>query len=289
MKDALIVTALSVVPKNLVARLMGHGTRLRLPSFLHKALVGWFVRKYGVNLDECEGGIDDFPTLAQFFVRPLKAGVRPVEADPDLLVSPVDAVAHTVGTIHKGNFLQYDGKPSSVPALLGGGDPRLPDLHPDIAARYEGGSFAVLYLSPKDYHRVHSPEAGRITTIRYLPGMLWPVFPAATRKIDNLFARNERLVFELETERFGTIAEVMVGAFGVGRMSTLLDPIITNTGGGEVTLKPQATVERAGEIGRFEMGSTVILCLEPGTVEWTIKPGQPVRLGRPIARRRVAG
>jgi phosphatidylserine decarboxylase len=119
--------------------------------------------------------------------------------------------------------------------------------------------------------------------------MLWPVFPAATRKIDNLFARNERLVFELETERFGTIAEVMVGAFGVGRMSTLLDPIITNTGGAEVALKPQATVERAGEIGRFEMGSTVILCLEPGRIEWTIKPGQPVRLGRPIARRRVAG
>jgi len=117
MKDALIVTALSVVPKNLVARLMGHGTRLRLPSFLHKALVGWFVRKYGVNLDECEGGIEDYPSLAQFFVRPLKAGVRPVEADPDILVSPVDAVVHTFGAIHKGNFLQYDGKPSSVPAL----------------------------------------------------------------------------------------------------------------------------------------------------------------------------
>ena len=230
------------------------------------------------------------PTLERFLLPAADArGVRPVEADPDILVSPVDAVVHTFGAIHKGNFLQYDGKPSSVPALLGGGDPRLPDLHPDLAARYEGGSFAVLYLSPKDYHRVHSPEAGRITTIRYLPGMLWPVFPAATRKIDNLFARNERLVFELETERFGTIAEVMVGAFGVGRMSTLLDPIITNTGGAEVALKPQATVERAGEIGRFEMGSTVILCLEPGRIEWTIKPGQPVRLGRPIARRRVAG
>lgn len=284
MKDALIVTALSVVPKNHAARGMGWLARLRLPAWLHRTVVGWFVRKYRIDLSEARGSLADYPTLADLFVRPLRPGVRPVDPRPDVLVSPVDATVHTVGTIEEGRFLQAPGVPASVADLLGVGDPRTPSASAEEAARYEGGGYAVLYLSPHDYHRVHTPCACRIDSYRYLAGTLWPVFAAATRRIDNLFARNERLVFHLRTDN-GAIAEVMVGAFGVGRMATVLDDRRTNCGAdsADVRLPQPRELGRAEELGRFELGSTVILLTEPGAVRWTIQPGDPVRLGRPIA------
>jgi phosphatidylserine decarboxylase len=133
---------------------------------------------------------------------------------------------------------------------------------------------------------VHVPEGGTVAGYRYLPGQLWPVFPAATRKVPDLFGVNERLVFFLDTP-FGRIAEVMIGAFGVGRMSTVVAPLVTNTrGAGEdVVLSPALPIGRGDEIGRFEMGSTVILLMEPGRVRWSLEPGQVVRLGQPIGRR----
>lgn len=288
MNDALIVSLLSVVPKNPAARVIGAGARLRLPRAFHRALLRWFVKKYQVDLSECEGGIDDFDSLSHFFVRALKPGMRPVDLTPDLLVSPVDARVHTFGDIVNGSFVQSDGKRASIGLLLGVGDPRTPGVPQALADRYEGGSYAVLYLSPKDYHRVHTPREGAVTTTHYLPGRLWPVFPAATQAVDNLFGVNERLVFLLDTD-LGQIAQVMVGAFGVGRMRTVIDDAVSNTGGSGVVRQLQAPVhlDRAAELGRFELGSTVILLLEPGRIDWLIEPGQPVRLGRPIARRRA--
>lgn len=286
MNDALIVTLLSAVPKGALTRTMGRGARLRLPAWAHKALLRWYVGHYKVNLDECVGGIDDYASLGDFFVRALKPGARPVHADPDVLVSPVDARVHTFGTIEGGKFLQADGQPCSVGMLLGVGDPRVPKATAADVARYEGGGWAILYLSPKDYHRVHTPASGTVSHYRYLPGQFWPVFPAATQKVQDLFARNERLVFTLDTP-FGQITEVMVGAFGVSRMTTAVGPLITNTGGGaeDVRLNPPMPVERAGELGRFNMGSTVILLTEPGQLQWTLVRGADVRLGQPIARR----
>ena len=279
MNDALIVSLLSVIPKNRTARLMGAGTRVRLPAFAHRALVRWFVRKYGVNLDECQGGIDDFPTLAQFFIRELKPGMRPIDPDPGAMVSPVDGRTHTFGAVRDGQFVQSEGRMGSVARLLGEGsadvglDPR----------RFEGGSFAIIYLSPKDYHRVHSPVDGELVGMRYAPGQLWPVFPAATRKIDGLFDRNERLNFHLQTEH-GAVVLAMIGAVGVGRMSTPHAPLITNTGGALEDLRPGIQIARGQELGRFEMGSTVVILAEPGRLSWALTPGEVVRLGRPIAR-----
>jgi phosphatidylserine decarboxylase len=164
-----------------------------------------------------------------------------------------------------------------VAALLG--------ISAEEARRYEGGPFAVLYLCPTDYHRVHVPLESQISTWRYQPGTLWPVFPTATRKVEELFANNERLVFDLDTD-FGRIGQVMVGAFGVGRMTTVLGPGATNDSGGFARSEARSTrLERGAELGRFELGSTVILVGEPGRFEWIIQPGEPVRLGRPIARR----
>lgn len=273
MKDALIVSALSLVPKNHTARAIGRGARVRLPRAAHRLLLRWFVWQYGVNLSESVGEIDDFESLAHFFVRPLKEGMRPVDPSPGILVSPVDGKAHTFGPIVDGMFEQAPGKLCPVSALVG----------EESASHFEGGSYAVLYLAPPDYHRVHSPLQSTITALDYKPGQLWPVFPSATRKVDKLFARNERLVFDLQTEA-GRCALVMVGAFGVGRIGNIIDESLTNTctPGGRTEVSPLREVDRGEEIGRFELGSTVILLFEPGAVCWTMKAGEKLKLGRPI-------
>jgi len=284
-KDALIVSALSLVPKNRAAGLMGRIARLLLPPWLHRRVVGWFVRKYKLDLSECEGTLADYPTLSDLFVRALRPGLRPVDPRPEVLCSPVDARVHTLGTIRDGRFEQAPGIDASIAELVGHEDPRLPRGSAVDPARFEGGSYAILYLSPRDYHRVHTPRAGLVAALRYLPGALWPVFPVATRRVPGLFGRNERLVFTLDTD-LGPIVEVMVGAFGVGRMQTVVSPLITNTGGAasDEPLAPAVALERCAELGRFCLGSTVILLLEPGRIEWTVAPGEAVRLGRPMAR-----
>jgi len=273
MKDALIVTALSVVPKHLGSRLMGWFARLPFAPAVHRAVIRWFARRYQVDLEECEGGVDDFDTLADFFTRPLKPWLRPVDPAPEAVVSPVDARVYAAGTLD-GHQLPADcDLPLDVAEMLGG------DTH------FEGGSFAVLYLSPRDYHRVHHPREGAVVGYRYLPGSLWPVFPAATKKIPNLFARNERLVVRLRGAGVGELAVVMVGAYGVGRMTTAFCELITNTRSPAVDqrLEPPVSVARGDELGRFNLGSTVILVAEPGKLDWALTPGEAVRMGQRIA------
>lgn len=272
MKDALIVSALSVVPKSAVARWMGGFARTRFPAAVQRALLRGYVWKYRVDLSECEGDVGDYPTLVDFFTRPLRPGVRPVDMAPEAIVSPVDGAIYAVGTVERGRLIQAPGIDYAASDLLGGGH------------AYEGGAYAVIYLSPKDYHRVHTPREGAVRRYAYLPGRLWPVFPAATRRIRDLFAQNERLVSFLDTD-LGEVALVMVGAFGVGRMRVVYADVVSNQGepaaGGYVS--PPRRLGRAEELGRFEMGSTVILVFPPGTVQWTVKAGEAVRLGQRIA------
>lgn len=280
MKDALIVSLLSVIPKHHAARGMGVFSRISLPRALHRLLVRWFVWKYKVDLSECQGTIEDFPNLARFFIRELKPGVRPTDPSPGAYVSPVDGHVHTFGTIEGGRFKQSEDRFGTVANLLGGDRVNSGAIDP---ARFEGGTYSVIYLSPQDYHRVHSPREGTIRRVRYLPGQLWPVFPAATRRIDNLFDLNERLVFELETEA-GTLIIAMIGAFGVGRMSSPHTDLVSNTGAQPAEQTLDLRVERAGELGRFEMGSTVVLLAEPGRLTWnsSVQTGAATRLGRAL-------
>jgi len=277
--DGLLLSALSVVPKNAVTRLMGRFARSVLPRALHRAFLRWYIGHYGVDMSECQGGIDDFDTFTDFFTRPLKPGLRPICADADALVSPVDGKIYACGRIVDGRLPQSEGRTFRADTLVGAPD------EPD-AGRFDGGSYAVIYLSPKDYHRVHTPRAGTVTRFHYVPGELWPVFPAAARDVEGLFARNERLTSFLQTD-VGEIAEVMVGAFGVGRIKVRFDDTVSNQGLPRTnrTLPAAWPVERCGELGQFEMGSTVILLLPPGVdCEWSVKPGDVVRLGAPIAR-----
>ncbi len=275
MKDGLIINLLSVLPRKLVSRTMGAGTRLALPRSVHRMILRWYVRHYCVNLDECVGGIEDYPTIAEFFTRPLLPDVRPTDTADDALVSPVDAKVYVLGTTEEGRIPQSPELDYPIRTLLGGDQ------------RYEQADYVVLYLAPKDYHRVHSPREGGIVGYRYRPGELWPVFPGATRRVKELFAVNERLVIRVDSD-LGEIAVVMVGAFGVGRMSLSFADTVTNTGSApeEHAFPEPLPVERAGELGRFGMGSTVILLLPHGTVDWTVEPGQDVKLGQRIATKR---
>lgn len=272
-KDAFIVTALSVVPKNRVTRLMGAFARTRLPRMLHRSFIRWYVRHYGVDLSECEGELDTYGHFTEFFTRPLKEGLRPVCQDPDALVSPCDGRIYALGKLEDGWLPQSAGHRYKAADLLGGD------------TRYDHGSYCVIYLSPRDYHRVHTPREGRVVRFSYRPGRLWPVFPGATERVADVFAGNERLTTYIDTD-VGEIAYVMVGAFGVGRIRVVYDEVVSNEGrpASDVTLPTPLTLDRAAELGRFELGSTVILLLPPGTVEWTREPGEAVRLGQRIGR-----
>ncbi|MFT5685307.1 MAG: phosphatidylserine decarboxylase [Myxococcota bacterium] len=281
MRDGLIISLLSVVPKNHTTRLMGATSRLGL-SRLFIRLFAW---KYKINLDECVGGPGDYSSLSDFFLRPLIPEARPTDATPDVLVSPADARVHTFGRITNGTFAQSDTRSGSIANLVGAADPRTESAPPMTGEQFEGGHYAVLYLSPQDYHRVHAPREGTLVRTRYLPGRLWPVFPTATRRIDGLFDRNERLIFQVQTDR-GLIASAMIGAFGVGRMTSPHSDIITNIGGAarDVTQDTPPTIDRAAELGSFGLGSTVILLLPPGDFTWELTPGAKVEVGQAIGR-----
>ncbi len=269
MKDGFIISLLSVLPRKLVSRTMGRATRIAFPPAMHRAFLRWYVRHYGVNLHECVGGIDDYRTVGEFFTRPLLPEARVIDEAADALVSPVDAKVYVVGRTEEGRLPQSPELDYAVQTLLGGD------------TRYSACEYIVLYLAPKDYHRVHSPREGAVLGYRYRPGGLWPVFPGATRRIRDLFARNERMVVRVQTD-IGEIPVVMVGAFGVGRMSVVFADTVTNTGGAaeEHTFAEPLPIVRCGELGRFGMGSTVILLLPAGSVTWTVQPGQDVKLGQ---------
>jgi phosphatidylserine decarboxylase len=274
LKDALIVSALSVLPQHRLARGMGWLARLRLPRWLLHSLLRWYVKHYRVNLNECVADLDAYPTIEAFFVRPLKPGVRPVTSQPGAIASPADARVAATGLVQNNRLVSSTSgihRPIDVERMLGGD------------RSFDGGAFTVLYLAPPDYHRVHAPLDGRVARWSYLPGRLLPVFPTAARRVEDLFARNERLVTWYETGA-GRMALVMVGAFGVGRIEMHHADVLTNSGTSARLVAPfdQPTCTRGQEIGRFHLGSTVILLFEPGRVDLHCKPGQRVNVGQAI-------
>jgi len=266
-KDALIVSLLSMAPRKTGARTMGWFARTGVSGLVTRA----FVAAYGVDLDEATGDLADYPTLESLFTRELKADRRPIDADPDAIVSPVDGRVALVGTTRGGRIDVVPGKPIDVAELIGKDPPGECDI-------------AVLYLSPKDYHRVHVPLEGQAVRWRYVPGTLWPVFPAAVRRVDHLFSKNERAVVHCETAA-GPLDVVLVGAFGVGRITLEICDLITNTGGKAADEEVSTPLERGALLGTFHLGSTVVLCAPAGTWDWTVAAGDAVRFGNTIGKR----
>ncbi len=282
MNDRLFIGALRLLPKNALSRLAGALTRWRAPGWLLGPAMAAFARKYGVDLTECPP-LGGYATFGQFFARPLLSGRRPVAPGDGVLVSPVDGVVSEAGLAAAGRLVQAKGIEYPAAALLG---------DEALARRFEGGAYLTIYLSPRDYHRIHFPLGGQVAGWRYLPGRLWPVNPASVRTVAGLFAVNERLVTVQETPA-GACALVAVGATVVGRVRALYDRQVpvTNLRGalpqGRDYPTPIAVV-KGQELGAFEMGSTVILLFEPGRVRLdpAVAAGVRVRMGERLGEGR---
>jgi phosphatidylserine decarboxylase len=277
MQDQTFMTLVRLLPRAVLSRAVGAATRARAPASMHRVAMRRFARAYRVQLDEAERPLEGYRTFSDFFSRGLKNGARPVDPGERVVISPVDGTVSEAGLVEKGQCIQAKGLAFPVRELLRDAEAAL--------SFSEAGSFATLYLSPRDYHRVHAPLGGRITGWRYVPGELWPVNPTSVRSVPGLFALNERLVTWLETPA-GRCAVVMVGATCVGRIRAAYDDVLAQAGNppaARVFASP-ISLSKGDELGRFEMGSTVILLFEAGRVSWdgTLRPGARVTMGRRI-------
>jgi phosphatidylserine decarboxylase len=287
----LLLAILYWVPKNGISRLAGRIASLRLPAGLQRAEIRLFARLADVNVEAARDPVESYDSLQRFFVRALREGARPIAGDSMDLVAPCDGTWGAAGRIEAGTLLQVKGRTYSVAELLG---------DPDQANQYEEGCYATFYLSPRDYHRFHTPSAGRITRIDYCPGSLWPVNAIGLQGIDRLFARNERICAYLEAVRDAVgievarvppIALVAVGATMVGSVRLAFDDLRTNVSGARPERRDfgdrAPAFARGEEWGHFEFGSTIVMLTPPG--HFTIDPqpaGRALTLGEVIGRRR---
>ncbi len=275
--DETFMQLMRLLPKSALSTAVGVATRLPAPAPLHRLAVKAFAKRYNVDVHEAELAIEGYPTFAEFFTRKLKPGARPIDQGKDVIVSPVDGAVSQVGYSEAGHCIQAKGVQYPVEKLLGDAEAARPFI---------GGAYATIYLSPRDYHRIHSPVDGRITGYSYIPGEFWPVNRASVKLKEALFCVNERLTTYLETEAHGQVAVVKVGATCVSRIRAAYDDVVTHTGGA-AKVHHYATpipVERGGELGIFEMGSTVIILFEDGRVRWDpkLEPEAVVRMGTRI-------
>ena len=243
------------------------------------ALIRWFVGRYQVNMDEAANpDISSYASFNAFFTRPLRDGVRPMTAAD--FICPVDGAISQFGSIARNQIFQAKGHHYSTTALVGGDS--------KLAAKFDDGDFATLYLSPRDYHRIHMPCDGRLTRMIYVPGALFSVNPTTARGVPNLFARNERVVCVFESEH-GPFVLVLVGATIVGSMSTVwhgvVNPPRTKTVREWRYGHDQAILKKGEEMGRFLLGSTVVMLFPKATMKFNPdwKAERPVRLGEPMA------
>lgn len=244
------------LPKHALTRLAGKLASAKAGS-LTTAVIRWFIKQYNVNMDEAlHSDPKHFATFNDFFVRELKPGLRPVVEDETTLVHPADACVSQFGPITDGQLIQAKGHQYSAQTLLGG-DAKL-------AEEFRDGEFATLYLSPRDYHRVHMPCDGTLRQMIYVPGDLFSVNPLTAENVPNLFARNERVVCIFDTQ-FGPLAQILVGATIVGSIETVWAGTMTPPRGNTVyrwDYPAEGTnaiqLKKGQEMGRFKLGSTVI-------------------------------
>lgn len=253
------------------AKVMGHAARVRLPQPVSKAVVAAYSRAFGVDLDEADS--ERFASFDAFFTRELRRGVRPVDTDPDTVVSPCDGTVRSFEPVDGETVVRAKGHPYAVEDLL---------ADPALARAFVGGMQTVIYLHPRDYHRVHTPVAATTSRLILVPGRLLPVNDAALEREPGLFALNERMVHVFESE-FGLVAAVMVAAFGVGHMSCTYRPVQPHPRAVTALDVEGITLERGAEIGMFHLGSTVILYTQR-----TLLPVAglgPIQMGQPLLRR----
>lgn len=275
LKDLLFMVAQYALPHNLLSRLAGCVAECRWPWFKNP-LIKWFVKAYQVNMSEAETTDPAaFAHFNDFFTRALKADARPFVSEQGSIACPVDGTISQLGDIEAGRLFQAKGHEFSTYDLLGGSL--------TLEKQFDGGKFATIYLSPKDYHRVHMPISGTLREMIYVPGRLFSVSPLTTRKIPSLFSRNERMVAIFDTE-LGPMAMVLVGAMIVASIETVWAGLVTppkrqlqKTSYGE-----PIHLKKGDELGRFKLGSTVVMLFGNDAMDWeqALTPDQSVRMGQ---------
>lgn len=269
------------LPQHLLSRLMGAITRCR-NSVFKDAMIRSFIKLYGVDMSQAlESEPTAYGCFNEFFTRALKPETRPIPSDPNTVICPADGTISRIGTISKGRIIQAKGKDFSVIELLGG--------RAENAEPFADGRFTTIYLSPRDYHRLHMPVDGTLREMTHVPGKLFSVNGATTANVPNLFARNERVIALFDTE-VGPMALVLVGAIFVASIETVWHGVVTPPTGTAVRTwhypENSPVLSRGQEMGRFNMGSTVIVLFGNGVVEWneSLTADTIVRMGQSLGR-----
>jgi phosphatidylserine decarboxylase len=279
MKQRLFILSQYLLPHHLLSRLIGHAAECRAPWFKNR-LIDWFIKRYQVDMSEaqCEQP-SAFEHFNAFFTRALKNGARPLDDSPGAVLCPADGAVSQLGPIEHGRIFQAKGHSFSAVELLGGDAER--------AAPFMGGAFATIYLSPKDYHRVHMPLTGTLREMVYVPGRLFSVNQTTAQNVPELFARNERVVCLFDTER-GPMAVVLVGAMIVASIETVWAGLVTPPKRSlksvryDEAARAPISLDKGAELGRFKLGSTAIVLFGPDQVQWAEQLGadSQVRMGQ---------
>lgn len=279
MKNKLSTYTQYLLPKQAITALTGKLAHLQGGN-VTTAVIRWFVKRYNVNMAEAANpDITSYKSFNEFFTRPLSKGARPI-ANADF-ICPVDGAISQFGNIETDQIFQAKGHNYSTAALLGG--------DATSAKQYENGLFACLYLSPKDYHRIHMPCDGTLLKMTYVPGDLFSVNPTTAQDVPNLFARNERVVCEFNSEQHGNFVMVLVGATIVGSMATVWHtakdgiinpPRLPNVHTWNYAEK-NITLKQGDEMGRFLLGSTVVMLFEKNALQFNTnwQPARTILLG----------
>jgi phosphatidylserine decarboxylase len=278
--SAAFIALQHILPQHALSRLAGRIAASQTP-WLRDRLIRRFVAAYGVDLAEAARGIGEFASFNDFFTRELKPGARPLADAAQFILSPADGAVSQVGPIRAGRIIQAKGRDYAVADILG--------CRAEEAARFEGGRFITIYLSPRDYHRVHMPATGTLAATSYIPGDLYSVNTATAAGVGRLFARNERLACRFDGPD-GHFASIMVGAMIVAAIDTVWPNRFRTHASAPMDedFAGQGREFAAGdEMGRFYLGSTVVLLFEPGRVTWDerLAPGTALQMGQAIARR----
>ena len=281
MSDRLKVLLQYMLPKQRLTTFAGRIAGVQRGSMTTR-LIRWFVGRYAVDMSEAaDADIASYKSFNDFFTRPLRAGLRPL-ATADF-VCPVDGAISQLGPIDDHHMLQAKGHRFTITDLVGGDQA--------LAAQFRHGSFANLYLSPKDYHRLHMPCDGKLMRMIYVPGKLFSVNPVTARGVPNLFARNERVVCLFESPEHGPFVMVLVGATIVGSMATVWHGVVnskrTNKTSEWTYTGKDIVLKKGEEMGRFLLGSTIVMLFRQGAIafngDWA--PERKVRLGEPMGDR----
>jgi phosphatidylserine decarboxylase len=280
MRESLFVLMQYLIPQDWLSRLVGRLASSQQP-FVRTLFIGWFAKRFSVNMAEAEkSDLSAYISFNEFFTRSLKADARPLSAGENDVICPADGVISQLGHIEQGKIFQAKGKDYSVEALLGA------DLA--LAQAFTGGCFATVYLSPRDYHRVHMPVSGRLRKMIYVPGKLFSVNKITSERVDSLFARNERLVCVFDTEN-GPMALVLVGAMIVAGIETIWSGHVcpNNDLLFEVDYSDNTSpvvLKKGDEMGRFKLGSTVVAVFGAGILDLNsdLAAGSAVNMGQKL-------